>query len=328
MAVSRKRGGALSRCKIVIFDSLFPQLIGKHHLLNYEGEYPHMNIGSPDMATNRLPSLHRIIIEPSKRRFYLNLRGIWEYRELLLFLAWRDLKTRYAQTFLGFAWAIAQPVAMMLLFTLVFSSFAKLPSDGVPYPLFVYSALLPWGYFSRSLDRSSFSIVAESNLITKVYFPRIIVPISATLVGLVDFVIAFLLLLVMMALYGVMPSWEVIFIPLFLLLSVLITLAVSLWLAALFVRYRDIAAAMPLMTQIWMFATPVAYPSGLVPEQWKWLYNVNPMVGVVEGFRWALLKTPPPGLDSIAVTVVFASVLLLLGISCFNRMERKFADVI
>ena len=288
-----------------------------------------MNIASPDVAVeNSSPSLHHTVIEPSKRRFYLNLRGIWEYRELLLFLAWRDLKTRYAQTTIGFAWAIVQPVAMMLLFTLVFSNFAKLPSDGVPYPLFAYAALLPWGYFSRSLDKSSFSMVAESNLISKVYFPRIIVPISAMLVGLADFAIAFFLLLVMMAFYGVVPSWEALFIPLFLLLSILTSLAVSLWLAALFVRFRDIAAAMPLVTQIWMFASPVVYPSSLVPEQWKWLYNLNPMVGVIEGFRWTLLKTPPPGLDRIAVTVVFISALLLLGMSYFNRMERKFADVI
>lgn len=288
-----------------------------------------MNIVGPDVAgENPLPSSHRTVIEPSKRRFYLNLRGIWEYRELLLFLAWRDLKTRYAQTTIGFAWAIIQPVAMMVLFTLVFSNFAKLPSDGMPYPIFVYAALLPWGYFSRSLDKSSFSVVAESNLISKVYFPRIIVPISATLVGLIDFAIAFLLLLVMMAFYGLMPSWEVLFMPMFLLLTMLTSLAVSLWLAALFVRFRDIAAAMPLVTQIWMFGSPVVYPASLVPEQWKWLYNLNPMAGVIEGFRWTLLKTPPPSLDRIAVTVVFVSALLLLGMSYFNRMERKFVDVI
>lgn len=288
-----------------------------------------MNIVGPDVAVgNPVFSSHRTIIEPTKRLLFLNLQGIWEYRELLLFLAWRDLKTRYAQTTIGFAWAIVQPVAMMLLFTLVFSNFAKVPSDGVPYPLFAYAALLPWGYFSRSLDKSSFSIVAESNLVSKVYFPRIIVPISGTLVGLVDFAIAFLLLLVMMAFYGVMPSWKALFIPMFLLLTMMTSLAVSLWLAALFVRFRDIAAAMPLVTQIWMFGSPVVYPASLVPEQWKWLYNLNPMAGVIEGFRWTLLKTPPPGLERIAVTVVFVSALLLLGMSYFNRMERKFADVI
>jgi lipopolysaccharide transport system permease protein len=217
---------------------------------------------------------------------------------------------------------------MMLLFTLVFSNFAKLPSDGVPYSLFVYTALIPWGFFARSLDKSSFSMVAESNLITKVYFPRIIVPISATLSGIIDFAIAFLLLLVMMAFFGIMPSWEALFIPVFLFLTMLTSLAVSLWLAALFVRFRDIAAAMPLLTQIWMFASPVVYPSSLVPEQWKWLYNLNPMAGVIEGFRWTLLKTPPPGLDRMAVTAVLVSALFLLGMSYFNRMERKFADVI
>jgi lipopolysaccharide transport system permease protein len=288
-----------------------------------------MNIVGPDVAVeNHLLSSHRTVIEPSKRWFYLNLRGIWEYRELLLFLAWRDLKARYAQTTIGFAWAIVQPVAMMLLFTLVFGKFAKLPSDGVPYPLFAYAALLPWGYFSRSLDKSSFSVVAESNLISKVYFPRIIVPISAMLVGLVDFAIAFLLLQFLMAFYGVMPSWVVLFMPMFLLLTMLTSLAVSLWLAALFVRFRDIAAAMPLVTQLWMFGSPVVYSASLVPEQWKWLYNLNPMAGVIEGFRWTLLGTPPPGLDRIVVTVVFVSAILLLGMSYFNRVERKFADVI
>lgn len=279
-------------------------------------------------AGGDIPPRRRTVIEPSKYRFNLNLRGIWEYRELLLFLGWRDLKTRYAQTTIGFAWAIIQPVAMMLLFTLVFSNFAKLPSDGVPYPLFVYAALLPWGYFSRSLDKSSFSMVAESNLISKVYFPRIIVPISAALIGLVDFGIGFVLLVVMMAFYGVVPSWQALFVPFFLLLAMMISLAVSVWLAAVFVRFRDVAAAMPLVTQIWMFATPVVYPPSIVPEQWKWLHNLNPMAGVIEGFRWALLNTPAPSLARIVVTVVVVSTVLLLGMSYFNRMERKFADVI
>ena len=289
-----------------------------------------MNTVSPDAAEEDISaSSHRtVIIEPSKRRFFLNLRGIWEYRELLLFLAWRDLKTRYSQTAIGFAWAIIQPVAMMLLFTLVFSNFAKLPSDGVPYPLFVYAALLPWGYFSRSLDRSSFSVVAESNLIKKVYFPRIIVPISAMLVGLIDFAIAFVLLLVMMVFYGVMPSWQALFIPLFLLLTMLISLAVSLWLAALFVRFRDIAAAMPLVTQMWMFASPVVYPVSLVPEKWKILYSLNPMAGVIEGFRWALLGTAVPNFGAMALSAIVILVLLVCGMAYFNRVERTFADVI
>ena len=288
-----------------------------------------MNIVSSDAAeVKNAASSHRIVIEPSKRWFYLNLHGIWEYRELLLFLAWRDLKTRYSQTAIGFAWAIIQPVAMMLLFTLVFSNFAKLPSDGVPYPLFAYAALLPWGYFSRSLDRSSFSVVAESNLIKKVYFPRIIVPISAMLVGLVDFAIAFVLLLVMMVFYGVMPSWQALFIPLFLLLTIMISLAVSLWLAALFVRFRDIAAAMPLVTQMWMFASPVVYPVSLVPEKWRILYSLNPMAGVIEGFRWALLGTAGPDFGAMALSAIVVLVLLVCGIAYFNRVERTFADVI
>ncbi len=269
-----------------------------------------------------------IVIEPSKTRFKLNLRALWEFRELLYFLAWRDLKTRYAQTAVGFAWAIVQPLVMMLMFTLIFSTLAKLPSDGVPYPLFVYSALVPWGYFSKSLDRSSFSMVAESNLITKVYFPRLIVPISATLGGLIDVAIAFLLLLAMMLFYGIAPSWPVVFVPLFLVLTTATSLAASFWLAALFVKYRDIAAIMPLATQLWMFASPVAYPQSLVPEAWRWLYALNPMVGIIEGFRWALLGTPPPTLGSLVIDTVFVGAVLLLGISYFNHVERKFADVI
>jgi lipopolysaccharide transport system permease protein len=288
-----------------------------------------MNIVSPDAAEKIISSSsHHVVIEPSKRLFHLNFRGIWEFRELLLFLAWRDLKTRYAQTAIGFAWAIIQPVAMMLLFTLVFSNFAKLPSDGVPYPLFIYAALLPWGYFSRSLDRSSFSVVAESNLIKKVYFPRIIVPISAMLVGLVDFAIAFMLLLVLMVFYGVMPSWHALFIPLFVLLTMLISLAVSLWLAAFFVRFRDIAAAMPLVTQMWMFASPVVYPVSLVPEKWRMLYSLNPMAGVIEGFRWALLGTAGPDFGAMSLNAMVVLVLLVCGIAHFNRVERTFADVI
>jgi len=275
------------------------------------------------------PSIPIVVIEPNKTWFDLNFTGIWEYRELLLYLAWRDIKTRYAQTSIGFAWAIIQPVAMMLLFTLVFSNFAKLPSDGIPYPLFVYAALLPWGFFSRSLDRSSFSVVAESNLISKVYFPRIIVPISATLVGLIDFVIAFVLLLIMMAYYQIMPRWEAfLVVPLLLLLTMLTSLAVSLWLAAVFVRFRDIAAAMPLVTQIWMFATPVVYPASLVPDKWRWLNDLNPMAGIIEGFRWALLRTPFPGVNKMALMVVCIVALLVLGMAYFNRIERKFVDVI
>jgi lipopolysaccharide transport system permease protein len=289
-----------------------------------------MNTVSPDAAEENISvSSHRtVIIEPSKRRFFLNLRGIWEYRELLLFLAWRDLKVRYSQTTIGFAWAVIQPVAMMLLFTLVFSNFAKLPSDGVPYPLFAYAALLPWGYFSRSLDRSSFSVVAESGLISKVYFPRIIMPISALLVGLVDFAIAFVLLLVMMVFYGVMPSWQALFIPVFLLLTMLISLALSLWLAALFVRFRDIAAVMPLVTQLWMFASPVVYPVSLVPEKWRLFYHLNPMVGVIEGFRWAFLGTASPDFGAMALSASVVLLLLICGIAYFNRVERTFADVI
>jgi homopolymeric O-antigen transport system permease protein len=269
-----------------------------------------------------------VVIEPSRSWFDLKLRAFWDHRELLYFLAWRDLKARYSQTVMGLAWAIVQPLFMMVVFTVVFSKIARLPSDGIPYPLFAYAALVPWTYFSKSLDRSGFSVVAESNLITKIYFPRLIIPMSATLGGLIDFGIAFLLLLAMMLWFGVLPTWKLVAVPFFLLLTVLASLAVSLWLSALFVKYRDIAAVIPLLTQIWMFASPVAYPVSMVPIGWQWLYNINPMVGVIGGFRWALVGTPAPDPTLLAVNMVTIAVVLLFGMAYFNRMANTFADVI
>lgn len=269
-----------------------------------------------------------VVIEPSRSLFDLKLKAFWDYRELLYFLAWRDLKARYSQTVMGLAWAIVQPLFMMLVFTVVFSNIARLPSDGVPYPLFAYAALVPWTYFAKSLDRSGFSVVAESNLITKIYFPRLIIPLSATLGGLIDFVIAFLLLLAMMMWFGVLPTWKLAVVPLYLLLTILASLAVSLWLSALFVKYRDIAALIPLLTQVWMFASPVAYPASMIPENWQWLYNLNPMAGVINGFRWALLETPAPDPFLLACNVLTITVVLFLGMAYFNRMANTFADVI
>lgn len=269
-----------------------------------------------------------VVIEPSHKWLDLKLKLLWDYRELLYFLAWRDLKARYAQTVIGFAWAVLQPLSMMVIFTIIFSLFAQFPSDGLPYPIFAYVALVPWTYLSKSLDRSSFSVVAESNLITKVYFPRLIVPLAATLGSLVDFGIAFLLLLAMMAWYGIVATWSVLAIPLFLGITVATSLALSLWLSALFVKYRDIGAAVPLFTQIWMFASPVAYPPSLVPEKWRLFYDLNPMVGVIEGFRWALLNTTSPDFGAMAVSVIVVLMLLICGMAYFNRLERTFADVI
>lgn len=269
-----------------------------------------------------------VVIEPSRGWFSLKLKALWDYRELLYFLAWRDLKARYAQTVMGLAWAVVQPLFMMVVFTVIFSKIARFPSDGIPYPLFVYAALVPWTFFAKSLDRSGFSVVAESNLITKIYFPRLIIPLSATLGGLLDFAIAFLLLIAMMVWYGVFPSWNLMVLPFFLLLTILTSLSVSLWLSALFVKYRDVAAVVPLMTQVWMFASPIVYPVSMIPQEWQGLYSINPMVGVVGGFRWALLGAPAPDPAVLALNVLTIAVLLILGMAYFNRMADTFADVI
>ena len=274
------------------------------------------------------PSLASIVIEPSRSRFDLKLKSVWDYRELLYFLAWRDLKARYSQTVVGLAWAVLQPLFMMLVFTVIFSNIARLPSDGIPYPLFAYAALVPWTYFSKSLDRSGFSIVTESNLIRKIYFPRLIIPLSATLGGLIDFGIAFLLMVAMMVWFGVLPTWKLVVVPFYLLLTILASLAASLWLSALFVKYRDIGALMPLLIQVWMFASPIVYPSSAIPQEWQGLYNINPMVGVINGFRWALVGTPAPDPALLALNVLTIAVFLLFGMAYFNRMANTFADVI
>jgi lipopolysaccharide transport system permease protein len=268
------------------------------------------------------------VIEPNRSWFNLKLKALWDYRELLYFLAWRDLKARYAQTVMGLAWAVVQPLFMMAVFTIIFDKIARFPSDGIPYPLFAYAALVPWTFFAKSLDRSGFSVVAESNLITKIYFPRLIIPLSATLGGLLDFAIAFLLLVAMMVWFGVLPTWKLVMVPLYLLLTVMASLAVSLWFSALFVKYRDIAAVIPLLTQVWMFASPIVYPVSMIPQEWQKLYNMNPMVGVIGGFRWALLGAPAPDPAVLALNVLTIGVFLILGMAYFNRMANTFADVI
>lgn len=269
-----------------------------------------------------------IIIEPSTQLFRLGLKALWQYRELLFFLAWRDLKARYAQTIVGLAWAVLQPLAMMIVFTIVFSHLARLPSDGIPYPIFAYAALVPWSYVAKSLDRGGFSVVAESNLITKVYFPRMIVPFSATLGGLVDFGIAFILLFAMMMWFGIPLGWQIFALPFFVLMIVTISTAVSLWLAALYVKYRDVGALVPLLTQVWMFASPIVYPVSIVPKDWQWLYSLNPMVGVIQGFRWTLLDAQPPDPFVLMQNMLVIGLILIGGMAYFNRMERTFADVI
>jgi lipopolysaccharide transport system permease protein len=269
-----------------------------------------------------------ILIRPSRGWVGVNLRDLWEYRELLYLLTWRDIKVRYKQTALGAAWAIIQPFFTMVVFSLFFGRLAGVSSNGIPYPIFAYCALLPWSYFAGALDRAGNSLVGSANLITKVYFPRVVIPLSAVLAGLLDFGIAFIVLIGMMLFYGIVPTAAILTLPLFLLLAMLTALGVGLWLSALNVQYRDVRYAMPFLIQFWLFASPVAYPASLVPEPWRALYGLNPMAGVVEGFRWALLgqvATPGP---LLAVSAGVVCVLLAGGLLYFQRMEETFADVV
>jgi lipopolysaccharide transport system permease protein len=267
-------------------------------------------------------------IRPSRGWISLNLRGLWEYRELLYFMTWRDIKVRYKQTVLGAAWAILQPLFTMVVFSLFFGKLAKIPSDGIPYPIFSYAALVPWQFFANGLSNSSSSLVASANLIKKVYFPRLVVPISAVLSGVVDFVLAFVVLLVMMLFFGIAPTARVIWLPALLLLALVTSLGVGLWLTAMNVQFRDIRYAVPFLVQAWMFASPIAYPSSLLDEPWRTLYGINPMVGVVEGFRWALLGTETAPGPIVLVSAVVAVGLLVSGAFYFRRMEKTFADVV
>jgi lipopolysaccharide transport system permease protein len=269
-----------------------------------------------------------VVIEQRKGLFHLDLRAAWQYRELLYFLAWREIKVRYKQTAIGAAWAILQPLLTMAIFTVIFGKFAKIPSDGVPYPLFAYTALLPWVYFAQALGRSGVSLVGDAHLIKKVYFPRLIIPLASAVTPLVDFCLAFSVLFGMMLWFGVAPGWEVLALPLFLFLALATALSVSLWLAPLNVRYRDIRHALPFLVQIWMYASPVAYPVSIVPEKWRLLYSMNPLVGIIEGFRWALLGKESPDFTAMIASTVVVLAILFGGIVYFNRMERTFADVI
>ena len=260
--------------------------------------------------------------------FHLDLAALWQYRELLYFLVWRDLKVRYKQTAIGATWAILQPLITMVIFTVIFAHFAKIPSDGLPYPIFAYTGLLPWTYFASALNRSSSSVVAEAHLISKVYFPRAVLPLAGTVSGIIDFAVAFVLLLGMMIWYGIMPAWGLLALPLFLLLALATALAVGLWCSALNVRYRDVGYTIPFLTQCWMYASPVAYPVSLVPENWRFVYSLNPMAGVVEGFRWALLGKQGPDFVMMAVSTVVVALLLVGGLVFFKHMERTFVDVV
>ncbi|HEX6863398.1 MAG TPA: ABC transporter permease, partial [Thermoanaerobaculia bacterium] len=245
-------------------------------------------------------------IRPSRCWVALGLGELWEYRELLWFLVWRDVKVRYKQTALGAGWAILQPIATMVVFSLFFGRLAGMPSDGLPYPIFSFAALVPWTFFSQGLAQSANSLVGSQNLITKVYFPRLSIPIATVLAGLVDFALAFLVLIVMMFAYGIFPGPEVLALPLLLLLALVTALGAGLWLSALNVQFRDVRYIVPFLTQLWLFLTPIAYPSSLLEEPWRTVYGLNPMAGVVEGFRWALLGTAQPPGPMLAASVIAA----------------------
>jgi lipopolysaccharide transport system permease protein len=269
-----------------------------------------------------------IYIRPSSGWVPLNLRDLWEYRELLYFLVWRDIKVRYKQTVLGAAWAIIQPFFTMVVFSIFFGRLARISSEGIPYPIFSYTALVPWMYFASALAQASNSVVEHERVITKVYFPRLILPMASILSGLLDFAIAFTVLVGMMLFYGITPTTAIWTVPFFVLLVMMTALGVGLWLSALNVQYRDVRYTIPFLIQFWLFATPIAYPSSLVPEPWRTIYGLNPMAGVVEGFRWALLgKTHAPG-PLLAVSALTVIGLLIGGLYYFRRMEDTFADVV
>ena len=269
-----------------------------------------------------------IFIKPTKGWGSLNLRELWLYRELIYFLTWRDLKVRYKQTVLGAGWAILQPVLSMIVFSIFFGSLLNVPSEGVPYPIFSYAALLPWGVFAKALNDTGRSLVSNRAMLTKIYFPRMVIPLASVFSSLADFLIAFIVMLGLMLYYRIAPTSNIWTLPLFLLLAVITALGVGLWLSAMNVLYRDIGYMIPYITQLWFYLTPIVYSSGEVPEEWRFFYALNPMVGVVEGFRWALLGTADAPDPMIAVSATISVVIFISGMFYFRRMERTFADMV
>lgn len=283
------------------------------------------------MAQSVITTKHKddiLILKPTHGWGSLNLGEMWKYRELTYFLIWRDIKVRYKQTVLGASWAILQPFLSMVVFSIFFGGFLNVPSEGVPYPIFSYAALLPWGVFSKALNDAGRSLVANRSMITKIYFPRMVIPLSSVLSGLVDFSIAFVVLLGLMWYFRIAPTSNIWTLPFFLLLALMTALGVGLWLSALNVLYRDIGYIIPFLTQFWFYITPIVYPASEVPEQLRYIYALNPMVGVVEGFRWALLNTSTPPGPMVAVSTVISVVILISGMFYFRRMERTFADMV
>ena len=271
---------------------------------------------------------YEIMLEPPHGWLNLRLRELWEFRELLFFLIWRDIKVRYKQTMLGATWAVLQPLMTMFVFSIIFGKLGKLPSNGIPYPVFTFAALLPWQLFSRALSDASVSLIGNQNMVTKIYFPRIFLPSASVLGGLLDFGISFIILLILMFFYGIPVTWAILAVPLFLALCLMTALAVGLWLSALNVRYRDVKYITPFLLQFWMYASPVAYSSSLIPEQWRFLYGLNPMAGVVEGFRWALLGQPISVSSFLPISILAVVLLFLSSLFYFQRMELTFADVV
>ncbi len=272
---------------------------------------------------------HTVYIRPSKGLSSLNLSDLWIYRELIYFMVWRDIKVKYKQTLLGMAWAVIQPVMTMLVFTFLFDKVAKLPTDNIPYPIFSFTALLPWGLFVTALNQGSRSLVAHNNMVTKIYFPRLILPMSSVFAGLVDFAIAFVILVGLMIYYRFVPAWSLVWtLPLFLLLAIITALGIALWLSAINVQYRDVNQALPFLTQFWLFATPVAYSASVISAKWQILYSLNPMAGVVNGFRWALLGTGNGPDITLWVSVGISILIFISGLFYFRSMEKTFADTI
>ncbi len=273
-------------------------------------------------------ALPHVRIQPAKGLLDLDLSGLWQYRELIHILVWRDVMVRYKQTVLGVAWAMFQPVATMLIFTVVFSVMGKIPSDGFPYPVFLYAGLLPWFYISQALSRGGTSLVGEAPLISKVYFPRLILPLSATIAPLVDLFLAFVAFLGLMAWFEVVPTWRILLLPLFAGLGATIAFAAGLWISALYVRYRDVGHILPMFIQLWMFVSPILYPISKVPESWRAMYALNPVVSVVQGFRWALIPGYQVDFSMFLPSLAIVAITLVGGLIYFRSMERTFADVI
>ncbi len=279
------------------------------------------------LDNGRLPEL--VTIKPVKGWVPLNLKDLWHYRELIYFLTWRDLKVRYKQSVLGVLWALLKPFMNMVVFTIFFGQLAKVPSDGIPYPIFSYTGLLPWGFFAAALEVSARSMLQSGGMVSKIYFPRIIVPLSSVFANLVDFLIAFTILIGMMIYYQITPTINTLWLPVFILLAMITAIGVGLWFSALLVMYRDVNYLLPFITEIWKFVSPVVYSATMIPEKWQWLYSINPMAGVVSGFRWALLGQPETiSVPSLAISAGISLLIFISGLYFFRRMERIFADMI